>query len=420
MSQPPIPRSPDMAEASGRKSWHILVICAFAAFADGYDIQALGLAIPRMAAHFQMEPAAFTLATSTSLIGMAIGALFLSPLGDRYGRERTLAAMLGMIALTTFAIVIATTPFSIAIYRFFSGLGLGAAVPIAVALTSDNVSDRHRATLITIMVSCTGVGAFAAGQLAPLLDSLGDWKAIFGLGAILPLIGAVLAWIIAPARIGAPARTGAQQPQGQAMAERPPKASVAVLFARPLCFRTMVASGLFWFNLMMNYSIISWLPTLLHGAGWDMAAAARATGLISIGGIVGGLAISMLADRGKAIRALFGAYGVAAAALATFSLIPADKALWTALLLLVGLSAFGAQLALSAIVAAYYPSAVRGTAIGWSSGFGRSGAFIGPIIIAAFMTSGLSSANILTLMMVPMLFCLMGVALLPYALRPSA
>jgi len=414
MSQSVMPRAFDMAGGSDRKSWHIVAICAFAAFADGYDVQALGLAIPRMAAHFQMEPAAFTFATSTSLVGMAIGALFLSSLGDRYGRERTLAAMLGLIALSTFAILLATTPLSIAVCRFFSGLGLGAAVPIAVALTSDNVSDRHRATLITVMVSCTGVGAFAAGQIAPLLDGLGDWKAIFGLGAILPLIGAVLAWIIAPAK------ESVRQPKGRPMAERPPKASVAVLFSRPLRFRTIVASGMFWFNLMLNYSIISWLPTLLHGAGWDMAAASRATGLISIGGIVGGLAISMLADRGKAIRALLGAYGLAAAAMAAFSLVPSDKAIWTALLMLVGLSAFGAQLALSAIVAAYYPSAVRGTAIGWATGFGRSGAFVGPIIIAAFMTSGLSSANILTLMMAPMLFCLVGVAMLPYALRPSA
>jgi AAHS family 4-hydroxybenzoate transporter-like MFS transporter len=63
--------------------WWAIVLCALAAFYDGYDAQMLAMAIPLMAGEFHVATTAFAAAASGSLAGMALGAMLLSPLADR-------------------------------------------------------------------------------------------------------------------------------------------------------------------------------------------------------------------------------------------------------------------------------------------------------------------------------------------------
>lgn len=412
----------------------VVALCSLATFLDGYDIQALGLAVPALAREFGVAPPLFAGALSGSLVGMALGAMFVAPFGDRLGRRIMLVAMLVLMGGTTLGAMLARGPFEMAAWRIVTGIGLGATVPIAVAMVAEYVPARSRAALITLMVACTALGSFAAGFAAPLLEAKFGWRGIFGVGGVLPLIAALLLFAALPESLRFLALRDPADPRiARQLARLAPglpetlvkvgersagyRPSVMSLFAPALRSRTILLWAIFWLNLSTNYSLISWLPTLLAEAGWARGEAQRATGLLAIGGITGGLLLAWLADRGRAVPALVIAYLATAAVLSLFVTGGGDRATWLILLAFVGGGAFGAQMAIGSLSATFYPLEVRTTGLGWSSGIGRVGSICGPLLLAFLMTIEVSAAAILALLMVPMLACAVCVTLLPRALR---
>lgn len=413
----------------------VIALCCMATFLDGYDTQALGLAVPRISEAWGLPPSAFAAALSGSLIGLALGAVGLAPLADRFGRRPTLIAMMLVVGLTTFGVAIATNPTALTVFRVMTGLGLGGSVPIATALTSEYAPTRRRAALVALMIACMALGAFAAGIVAPLLSNQWGWRGIFAAGAVLPLVMALLLVVALPeslrflvARGGNRTKIASQVERiAPQWANRTPsiaapthtrRASVVALFDPPYRMRTVLVWVIFWFNLFVIYSLISWVPTLLHSAGWPHDSAQRASGLVAIGGIVGGLFVAWIADRGYAISALFAAYAGTAVLLVLFIVGPTSVAVWIVLLLLVGAGAVGGQMAAGSIAAAYYyPPELRSTAVGWFNGIGRIGAIVGPLVLAGLMQAGWASSHILGFLALPMLICAGGVLFLPRALR---
>jgi MFS transporter, AAHS family, 4-hydroxybenzoate transporter len=377
-------------------------------FLDGYDSQALALAVPHMAEVWAVPPSAFAGALSASLAGIALGAVLLAPLADRFGRRPMLISMMIIIGLSTLGVMLSSNTTRLLVWRAITGLGLGGAVPVATALISEYAPARRRTALIAFMVACLAFGAFSAGIIAPILNGFWGWRGIFAVGAVLPLAMAAILWALLPESLRF------------ASSARVVRASVVTLLGPTYWMRTILVWLIFWFNLFAIYSLGSWLPTLLHIAGWGHDAAQRAGGLVPLGGIAGGLLVAWVADRGHAIGALFCAYVGTAVLLAQFLIAPASTVVWVTVLLLVGAGAVGAQLAAVSIVSAfYYPTELRATGVGWFNGVGRTGAMIGPLVLAGFMKAGWTSAHILGFLAIPMLICAGGVLLLPRALRSS-
>jgi AAHS family 4-hydroxybenzoate transporter-like MFS transporter len=395
----------------------VITLCCAASFLDGYDTQALGLAVPRMAEAWNVPPSTFGAALSGSFVGIALGAVLLAPLADRFGRRPTLIAMMLMIGLTTFGATFATDPANLTVWRVLTGLGLGGSVPIATALVSEYAPVHRRAAFIALMIACMALGAFAAGIIAPIISSEWGWRGIFGVGALLPLVMAGLLALALPESLRFLARRSAGTTDRQAP-NQSAKASVASLFGPVYRMRTLLVWAIFWFNLFVIYSLISWVPTLLHSAGWAHDTAQRASGLVAMGGIVGGLVLAWIADKGHAIVALLTAYLGTAILFTLFTLGPTSVPEWITLLLLVGAGAVGGQMAAGSIAAAhYYPPELRSTGVGWFNGVGRIGGIIGPLVLSHFLKAGWSSSHILGLLAVPMLLCAIGVSWLPRALR---
>ncbi|MDB5684421.1 MAG: hypothetical protein JWM75_2119 [Sphingomonas bacterium] len=413
----------------------VVLLGSLATFLDGYDIQALGLAIPGMAKSFAVAPTAFAPALSLTLLGIGLGAVVFGSLADRHGRRPILIATMLLIAATMLAAMFAPSPAMLAVARLFTGLGIGGAVPVAVAMTAEYVPLRRRALIVTVTIACVALGSFAAGFVAPLLESRWGWRGIFAVGAAMPLAMAAMLWAAYPESIRllllggrkpaevrrqmdliAPARahlTPFVAPPS--FAGRP---SVRALFGAVHGRRTTLLWIILWFNLFTAYSLIGWLPTLLGSAGWERADAQRVTGILALGSIVGGLSIAWIADRGHSTLPMLMAYLVAAILFGAFLVVPPNVPIWFTMLAVAGLGVFGAQTALVSIAAAfYYPPELCSTGVGWFNAIGRTGAVVGPLLVAALIDANWAAAPILAVLGVPMLICVMGVALLPRALR---
>jgi len=394
--------------------WWAISLCALAAFFDGYDAQMLAMAIPLLADAFKVPPVAFAAAASGSLAGMAFGAMLLSPLADRFGRRPMLIVSLVILGAATLFAMQSASAAQIAAWRTLAGCGLGAVVPITIAIVADIAPAARRVTIVTLMASGFTIGAASSGLIAPWLTQHWGWQGLFGYGGVMPLVIAVLCVRGIPeSRPAATAERLAQPGPAQPDALQ----RVAALFTAQYRWRTLFMWLLTALNLFANYGLFSWLPTLLVQNGWTLAAASRVTSFLAIGGLTGCYVVSTQADRGRTVIALMGVYLTGATALALCATNPGSAWVWAVLIVLIGFGGIGASLTLAPLASTYYPPELRSTGVGWANGVGRAGSFFGPLALAWLMQKNLSPTLVLGALMVPMALCAVFVTMLPLALR---
>jgi AAHS family 4-hydroxybenzoate transporter-like MFS transporter len=413
----------------------IIVLCGLVVLLDGYDIQTMALAVPSLAMQWGIQPAKFGLALSASLIGLMVGAGALAPLGDKYGRRPLLIGGMALLGVASLGTIFSTMPAHLVLWRFATGLGLGASIPNGTALTSEYMPARRRAALVTLMFCNMAVGAFVAGFTAPAIIESWGWRGIFAVGGVLPLVVSIVLYLFAPEsvrfllardpddsrirRILLRIAPGANVAFVRSEAQTADRHSVLALFASEYRLRTALIWCAFILNLFVLYTLISWIPTLLRGAGWAAANASRGVGIINAGGVVAGLLISAFVDRNKTLPAMLLAYIGVAAALALFMFLP-NGAVWWVLLAVIGGGTSGAQMTLNSLAAGIYPPVIRATGVGWATSVGRVGAALAPLVAAVVVGRQVAPLSVLGLLIIPVLACALSVGLLLAAMRASA
>ena len=175
----------------GPLHWRVLALCGLVTLLDGYDIQAMASATPSLAADWHVQPGDLRWIITAALIGIAASALLVSPLGDYFGRRAVLLSSFAVVGIATLLAATADTPDELFAWRFVTGIGLGASLPNALALTAEYRADAQPHTLVALMACGISLGAATSGFLAPLVIEYGGWRAVFVTGGIV----AVLAWL---------------------------------------------------------------------------------------------------------------------------------------------------------------------------------------------------------------------------------
>jgi AAHS family 4-hydroxybenzoate transporter-like MFS transporter len=416
-----------------RQQLLVIVLCALVILLDGYDIQTMALAVPSLTMEWGLEATAFSYALTASVFGMLVATALVAPFGDKLGRRPVLIAGMITIGVTSIATGLSNTPTQLMIWRFLTGIGLGMCMPNATALTSEYVPLRTRAFLITAMYVSIALGALIAGFVAPPLIETFGWRMIFIVGGVLPLAVAALLLAFIPESIRLLVARRPDDPRIPGILRRflpgidattvfaraedqIARQNVLALFTPAFRARTTLLWSVFALNLFVLFVLISWLPTILSGAGWTQPQALRGAVMIQAGGIVGGLIIARLVDRAITVRALTTAYAIVAVAFALFLVVPGTVGNWTVLLLIIGAGVSGAQAALTALSAIFYPPGLRATGAGWASTCGRAGAVLAPLA-GGFVLGRLDLApeQQLVLLIPPVILCGVCVMLLPFA-----
>jgi MFS transporter, AAHS family, 4-hydroxybenzoate transporter len=415
----------------------VIVLCGLVVLLDGFDLQTMALAVPSLSEEWGAESAAFSFALSAALIGMLLGSAIVAPLGDRVGRRPVLIA--GMVAVGGASLLtgLAANPTELSVWRFVTGLGLGMSLPNATALTSEYVPLRSRVLLISLMYCCVALGALIAGFLAPALIDAFGWRSIFVVGGILPLVVAGVLVVAIPESLRLLVARRPGDPRIPLIAarflpgidpatlvaratDRVEKPNVCALLAPTYRARTILLWMTFALNLFILFVLVSWLPTVLSDAGWTRAQALRGSVMNQAGGIVGGLVIAWLIDRGRVIPAMIGGYVIVAIALSLFLVVPSTVPSWVSLLLLVGAGVSGGQVALNAMSVLFYPPGLRATGSGWANTLGRMGALLAPFAGGLVLQRlDLEPVQQLSLIAVPVLLCTLCAVLLCFAARPT-
>lgn len=399
-----IPETVNVSERIDRspvRGFHRLLIflCGLCLIVDGFDVQAMSYVAPTLVKEWGIERVALGPVFGVSLVGMFLGSVLFSVMADRVGRRPVL--ILGAVVVGVFMLLTARASDvgQLMVLRFLTGLGLGAIIPNAIALAAEYMPTRSRITLTMVVAAQFILGAMLGGLLSAVLIPAYGWQSVFVVGGIVPLVLALamFLWLPESARFlivsgrplhrvygwlraidpGLPAGTGYRLVVG----EKPePGMPVRLLFTDGRAVPTLLLWSISFLDLLVLYFLANWLPLLVSQAGHSNVSAVLSGTALQAGGLVGALLLGVFSQRFGFARALIPAFAAGAVAVACIGQATASVPAVMALIFVAGLGVVGTQATIAVLAATYYPTALRSTGVGWTSGIGRLGSILGPVV----------------------------------------
>jgi len=370
--------------AGGGSRALVVALCFAVAVLEGYDIQAVGVVARKLARALELHPDQMGWIFSISNVGLVLGATAGGWLADKFGRKPVFVASVLTFGLFTLATAAATDFNTIFAARFLAGLGFGGAIPNMMAVAAEISPPERRASTAAAMFCGMPMGGATSALFTANMPPDFDWRIVFIIGGVLPLLVAPLIWF--------------KLPETRAEAAGPVNRNVFfALFGEGRAAPTLLLWLAFLPTLLILYLLLNWLPTLIVDKGFSEAVSPQASLAFNAASVVGALLFGNLVDRGGTRWPFAAAY-----ILLIGTLIWLGQATsWVLVLALAGAAGFfllGAQYALYGIAASYYPASVRGTGSGWSTAIGRVGSIIGPLAAGFLLNTGMTASNVFVLL----------------------
>jgi AAHS family 4-hydroxybenzoate transporter-like MFS transporter len=383
----------------GRQQWLVAITCGLIVFVDGFDAQAMGYVAPALSQALHIPRGVLGPVISSGLVGMMIGALVSGALADRIGRRPVLIGCALVFGIGSLLTATAQSVESLVIFRALTGLGMGGAMPNAIALTSEHMPARRRGTSVTTMICGFSLGAAVGGFVAASIIPRFGWQSVFVAGGLSPIVIAIAAfkWLPDSAR----ATTATTFP-------------VTRLFTEDRAIPTLLIWVVYFMNLLNLYFLNSWLPTIISDAGVPVATAIRLTALFQVGGIGGALVLGVVLDRYFSFWVLAGCYLWAAIAVFFIGASGASTITLGVTIAAAGLGIIGGQNGGHAVTAGFYPNEIRSTGVGWALGIGRIGSITGPVLGGWLLAQGTAVERVFWTAAIPALIATLaavGIAL---------
>lgn len=372
-----------------RTNWLTLGLCFVATIFEGLDLQSMGVAAPGLVAEYSLQSNQMGLIASASSVGLLIGAMLGGVISDYIGRKQVLVS-----CVIAFALMSILTPFawdvnSLLAVRFLTGLGMGGALPMIIAIAAEAVRPQFRAGAVTMMYCATPIGGFIATMVA--LAS-GDWRYIFYVGGIAPLLFApILYRYLSESEVFKQAKAAALAAGDKAN----PHSVTGTLFGGGRGVPTSMIWIGFLCSVAILYLLLNWLPLLLVGKGFSKDEASAVQLAFNAGGATGALLLGWLITRINA-RTVFAVTCVAiAGALIGLAMLSHNMVGAIFAGLVVGMFANGFVFLLYGQAGSYYPTVCRGTGVGAAVAMGRVGAILGPVLAGILLSADKSSSEVL-------------------------
>jgi len=388
-----------------------IAICFLMSVLDGMDVLVVSYCAPAIAEDLNLGPKTLGFVFSAGLIGMAIGAVFLAPFADKFGRKKLILASAFIMGLSVLLTSLSENILQLILMRLVSGLGIGCMLATTATLTSENVLNNSKDFWVSLVISGYPVGAVASGYVAAAIIPSYGWESMFVLAGLTTLLTIPLIFFFLSE---SPQFYLKKQPK-DALAKankilikmnfKPldslPKIGlkannkplVSRLFSEKYKISTLQLWAALFFAFGCLYFLISWIPKLATDAGLSIELAIYAGTIFNVGAFFGIVLQGYFSSKiglKKTISFFL---------LLTFLLMASFKLfIGTDILLLVyfllGFSLQGGFVGLYAVAARLYPTEFKTTGVGWAIGMGRVGGILAPLIGGLLISIGLSlSAN---------------------------
>lgn len=360
-----------------------LALAFLAAMVEGFDLQAAGVAMPKLAPAFGLTPQQIGLFFSAATFGLIFGALAGGRIADAWGRRTGLVMSLITYGLFSIATAFTSTFEQLAVMRFLTGVGLGGALPNLVNIAAESTEPSGRGRAVSIMYAGIPLGGAIASGVSMLGLHGNDWHSIFVIGGIMPLLVAPLVHFLLP-------------PLAVLKAEvKSATGALSQVFAPGSAMTTIALWVSFLLGLLVVYLLLNWMPQLLVSRGLGRNEAALVQILFNIGGAVGSLVGGRMLDRARPVGPVATCFAAAAAALLMLGLLPANVGLMLVGGALVGGAILCVQAILYGIAPQCYPFEIRGTGVGVAVAVGRLGSIAGPLLAGILVAGGSTPSDVM-------------------------
>ncbi len=327
--------------------------------------------------------------TAVFLLGWAVGGFVFGALGDRLGRARTMAITVLIYAGFTGLNGFVHDPYSYALCRFFTALGVGGEFAAGAALVAEVFPSRSRPMALGTLQASSAVGNMLAALITLSLSEAGPgyWRGAFFIGAV----PALLVFFIRRVVKEPESWEGAKE---KARSENLEIGSIAGLFKDPVLARRTVAGTLLAIAGVGGlWGVGFWLPDLI-GAAFPNLQGAELTRFKSYvgltqqsGALIGMLSYAAISERVGRKPALLGALILAFLAVqGTFRFVHdgASAFFWAFVLGLCALAPFSAY---AVYFPELFPTRLRATGVGFCYNCARIVAAGAPFLLGSLARS---------------------------------
>ena len=171
------------------------MLLSLAAFASAASLRATDPLLPLIAGEYGVTTGAAAGAVTAFALSYGLLQILVGPLGDRFGRYRTIAAAALVSAFGSAACALAPSLDALVAARFVSGATIGAFIPLALAWIGDTVAYERRQPLLARFLVGQMAGLAFGNAAAGWLGEHFGWRTIFYALAALLLVIALLLFL---------------------------------------------------------------------------------------------------------------------------------------------------------------------------------------------------------------------------------
>ena len=388
----------------------IFYIIGTAWFFDSLDLGMLTFVLGSIKTEFHLTTVQAGLLSSSSFLGMFLGAATAGIAADRFGRKIVFQYSMILWGGASILCALSQNVEQLAVFRILLGFGMGMEFPIGQSLVSEFIPAKNRGRYIALLEGFWPIGFIAAGLLAYFILPIGGWRWVFafeGIPAIFVLIIRRVVpesprWLECIGRheeandVMLALEDGVRKASGR---ELPPVENISDSVAAAACEykfsffelwktgyakRTIMVWSLWFFALLGYYGITTWLGAFLQQAGYSVTKSVFYTLIISLAGVPGFFTVAYFIEgRGRKITIITVLLGSAVSAYFY------GTATTLTTLIIYGLCMqfflFGMWSAMYAYTPELYPTRARATGSGFASSIGRLGSLLGPSIVAVIL-----------------------------------
>ncbi|MFZ0630450.1 MAG: MFS transporter [Acidobacteriaceae bacterium] len=376
-----------LTEAS-REQKRTLLAAALGWMLDSMDVMLYALVLGPIQHEMHLSAGMSGAMMSVTLVSAAVGGIWFGWFADRAGRVRALSTSVLIYSVATALCGLTGTAVELMLCRLVLGLGMGGEWASGAALVAETWPARHRAKALALVQSSWAIGyALGAALVAIILPHFG-WRAVFFAG-------------VAPALIAFWVQQKLHEPEVWRK-EKTPKVPVAQLFRGPLGRSTLVCTTMNAATLFAWWGLFTWVPRFLSlprsqgGRGLNVVMTSEWTIVMQVGTFLGYVSFGYIADRMSRKYTYIGYLVVAAALVPLFAFVGNTNALLV-IGPLVGFFGTGYFSGFAVIASELFPTALRGSAMGFSYNLGRILSALAPWVIGRVSEqAGLAAALCLT------------------------
>ena len=378
---------------------------------DAFDVMLFALVLPPVMAELGLTKGEAGLLGSLALLAAAGGGIVFGVISDRFGRTRALMGSVLIYSAFTGLTALTTNIWQFAVCRVLLGIGMGGEWASGASLVSEHWSAEHRGKALGMMQSAWAVGYGLAALVVGIVLPIVGWRGVFAIG-VLPAL--IIFWVrrgveesdmwtashaarggatgADVARANDSRAPGAGAQVGLAASAPAGFGAIAELFRGPIAKITVVVTFMNACTLFGWWGLNQWIPAYLSlpaaqgGVGLSPRVMAGFVFAMQVGMWFGYVTFGFIGDKVGRKRT-YVVYLLAASVL-----LPLYGFLRTPLVLLalgpfVAFFGTGYYSGFGALTAELYPTAVRGTAQGFTYNLGRVASAAAPWIVGSLAAS---------------------------------